>query len=352
MKKIVVLMSKNHGSNQQLLSIARHVYSGYNLQKTTVGLISHAPILFPVYHGVIRTCKTLGGDHPVSRFLKRFILRNHPLQLNEGDIILAKTGRYEFPAQLLAAGSRAQTIYIGQPRRLNSNAFDCLVATPSTPSRTHHIFLDILPTPFSYNEFCALSPPRDRTLWAMLLGGNARGFSYDESTWTQLIDSMIQLAGTHHIRWRISTSPRTGREIETLLKLRFSTEKDSLAELVCWGDQQRKSVQDCLVGTDMAFVTEDSASMLCEALNSRLPIISIRPDAAGHNTLTTPLAEHHQLKGSLLRMTCSQLTAIDIPSWRNRQFSPLRQCWTEQWRKQIPAPNHKNSPSWSLYAPD
>ena len=335
MKKIVVLLSRNHGSNQQLLSIAKYLYRDFQLEEVHVSLFSHAPPLFPLYHRIIRLSKRLGSNHPVTKCLKRLVLRARPLSLTCSDIVLAKTGRYEFPAQLLAAGSGARTIYLGQPRRMNSKAFDCLVATPSTPADPATIFLETLPTSFTYEAFQKSSSARaDKKLWVMLLGGNARGYTYTDQSWSALAQAMLDLAKAHQIRWRISSSPRTGCPAESLIKQIFAQNLGYLESFICWGDNQRKSVMDCLCHADMAFVTEDSASMLCEAVNSRLPTIAIRPDNADHNNLTTPLAVYHHQKGSLLRTTCGQLATIDLHHWRTTQFTALRQCWTTQWQHQ------------------
>ncbi|SEA10610.1 fission ELM1 [Desulfuromusa kysingii] len=336
-KKIIVLQSKYHGSNQQLLSIAKYAFSDYEPHAVNVELRSRKKIFFPLYKVIIFLRSYIGSKKIIAQFLNTLALKNLGPEISDSDVILAKTAPYEVPAQLLAAGSKASVCFIGRPRRFPADKFTCLVSTPSTPVQPNNITLETLPTfsTFKDYELHKINIKESSKIWGMLLGGNAKGFEYDEKTWLTLATDMQKLAKKYKIKWLISTSPRTGKKAEMIFKKVFPNLSPELYELICWGDQQRKSILDCLSSSEVVFVTEDSASMVSEAVNCRIPTISIRPKKTGYNSLTEPLATYHHQKGTLVRMTSDEIGSFDFPLWIRKGYKPLTLCWTEQWRKQV-----------------
>ena len=335
-KRIIILQSKYHGSNQQLLSIAKYAFSDYDPHAVHIELRSRKKILLPIYKIIIIVRNYLGSRNPISQLLNTLALKNVKGKILDADIILAKTAPYECPAQMLAAGTRASVYFIGQPRRFPTDKFTCLVSTPSTPVQPNDITLETLPTFSTFKNYHRhkINTKKPSRIWGMLLGGNAKGFKYDNKTWLTLATDMQEIAKKYKIKWLISTSPRTGKNAEAIFKKIFPEPSPGLYELSCWGDPQQKSILDCLSCSEVVFVTEDSASMISEAVNCRIPTVSIRPKKTGYNGLTEPLATYHHQKGTLIRMTSDEIKSFDFPLWISKDFKPLTLCWTEQWQKQ------------------
>lgn len=333
-RRVVVLLSKYHGSNSQLLAIAKHLNYG-DVVPVRCELRSRSTAFNWFYRLIIGLRNLLGSTSSVSRWLARLVL-NNTVVCNEQDIVLAKTPPFEFPMQILAAGSGAQTYFVGQPKRLPSSNYDLLVSTPSTPVKGASLELEMLPTSFTYKEFQAehahLANQED--CWCLLIGGNARGFSYEETHWKAMADYVLSCCSSQGVQWVISTSPRTGEHAEAYLKQRLMPEAGFNGQLYLWQESkttEQPSVMLMLAAANRVYVTEDSASMLSEAINTRLPVISLRPESSEYNALTTPLAEYHARKAHVVRIPLESVLSeqTSIESWVVSDFSPVEYCWSD-----------------------
>ncbi|MFC3153099.1 ELM1/GtrOC1 family putative glycosyltransferase [Litoribrevibacter euphylliae] len=333
--RVVVLLSKYHGSNQQLLAIAKHLNHG-KVVPIYCELRSRSKVFYLLYRFILWIREVSGLSPKLSNLLIRLVLRNS-IQCHQSDIVLAKTPPFEFPLHLLASGSGAKAYFVGNPKRITRDKYDCLISTPSTQISDAEIQLDMMPTSFTYEEFINTrnSLAVDSNCWCLLIGGNARGFSYSDVHWKELVDYVIDSCVSENIRWVISTSPRTGLEAEDYLKRRLTENSGFSGDLHLWSEgvsENRVSVISLLAQAHRVYVTEDSASMLSEAVNTRMPVISLRPKKSEFNSLTTPLVEYHASKNRSYRVEIEDLKtqATSIESWEITAFSPIESCWSKK----------------------
>ncbi|GLQ32503.1 hypothetical protein GCM10007876_29820 [Litoribrevibacter albus] len=237
---------------------------------------------------------------------------------------------------IMAAGTGAKTYFVGQPKRLPSSNYDLLVSTPSTPVKGTSLELEMLPTSFTYKEFLAeqVNLANQEDGWCLLIGGNARGFSYEERHWKAIADYILSCCSSQGVQWLISTSPRTGKRAEDYLKQRLTPEAGFNGRVILWQKSktiEQPSVMSMLATANRVYVTEDSASMLSEAVNTRLPVISLRPESSEYNALTTPLAEYHAQKAHIVRISLESVLSerTSIENWVVGDFSPLECCWSD-----------------------
>lgn len=336
--KVYLLESKYHGSNQQLRSVAREIFRGYEVISLKLELRSRAKILYSFYWLLLNVLNRTDSACFFSRHVKKLILKGYLIsaeKISDGDVILSKTPPFEYPAAMLKAGSDAKLYHFGELKRLDRKYVDYVISTPSTPAEKPDISLDVMPTEMSLDNFLGRKEAySEDKYYLMLIGGDARGFYYNDTDWESIIRFIEHQSKTYHVNWVISTSPRTGKRVERYIKERLIG-NSHIKELVLWNMGGRKGIADCLSGSEVVFVTEDSASMLSDAINCQLPTVSIRPCQAGFNSLTTPLANYHESKNSILRVKTSQLSCFDFNEWVNREFCPVECCWTESWNKQI-----------------
>ncbi|SEG82597.1 fission ELM1 [Marinobacterium lutimaris] len=259
-------------------------------------------------------------------------MRGHIPVVNDSDVIVLKTPPFEYVALLLAAGSKAKLFYIGSPKRVKSERFGELISTPSTPCASATVMLDMLPTEKSYAEYRERSEVFQGSRYALLLlGGDAKGYHYQSDDWVKISNFVNNYSDITGIKWVVSTSPRTGIDAEKILKSQI--DKNACECFVCWGDGDRKTVFDCLTGACEVFVTHDSASMISEAINVRLPTIVIRPDKTEYNSLTVPLVDHMVSKRAAMDIKCSDLSLESVGEWKNKEFKPINKCWVEAWER-------------------
>ena len=332
-RRVIVLLSKYHGSNQQLLALAK-VIAGENVKPIQCEMRSRSSLLMGMYKLAITLNRKLGSTSLLARFLKKACLKGS-ISCLPGDLVLAKTRPFEIPAQLLAAGSEAKIGYIGSPSRFPHQDYDYLISTPSTPTASAYLELDVLPTSFTYQEYLALRSKQtinDQKTWLLLLGGDARGCEYTEKDWATLISFILYSSNTYDVSWIISTSPRTGALVEKLLAQSLVSEKGFKGKLYLWGEMQQTCPKplELLARSDEVFVSEDSASMISEAVVTRLPVITFSSDESDmKNGLTLPLLTYLDSKRCLKRSTFASLSVDDIEDWKKDGFTSLTECWSE-----------------------
>lgn len=325
-----VIESKYLGSNHQLHALARIVSKNGDYYCLKSQTRSRSKFLLPLYLMIAAIKRHLKPGSWLARTLTQASLQNADFTLCDNDILICKTPPFELPALILAAGTDAKIYYLGTPKRVNRNLFHCIISTPSTPARAPDILLHTLPTSFTYNTFLEHRRPATNSTWALLIGGNARGFTYSEKDWKDLTLTLAKFSATAGVRWLCSTSPRTPPKGENILKA-FALQHPELFEAIhFWSNAEtRPSVLELLTRCEGVVVTEDSASMISEAVNTRLPTICLRPFAHQYNSLTTTLATQLESLGALARLELNEQTDFPLLEWRNSTFRPLTHCWSD-----------------------
>lgn len=337
MRKIYVLESKYQGSNLQLHGLAQVIPGEYEVVPVQCMLRSRKKFFYPLYHLTLFLKSHLPYTWKFSSVITKLVLKSSCFSIECDSIIIAKTPPYEMPAALLSAGIPSKIIFIGEPRKVSRRYFHQIISTPSCVSEKADCFIDLMPVSFTYEQFRAarlLRVPR-QSAWCILLGGDARGYEYKEEDWLMMIDALIRHAQLAGVRLIISSSPRTGKEAEQLFKTRLSAYPELAQEMVWWSAGDRKKTFDLMLDADLIVVTEDSASMVSEALNTRLPIVAICPSLSCRNSLTTDFVCFHNEKGRLLRLSIAEFFKCDIVQWLSSSWTPLDECWSTSVRRQL-----------------
>lgn len=116
---------------------------------------------------------------------------------------------------------------------------------------------------------------RGRPLWALLVGGNGSGYGYHDSDWHRLGAAVQALSEQYGIQWLISTSRRTGATGVNILQRYVD---DDICRAAIWYEDDASEPLDAFLGAaSHIFCTEDSLSMVSEAVAMDKPVISLRP---------------------------------------------------------------------------
>lgn len=333
--KAYVLLSKYHGSNQQLIALANQLVGEDHVLKITCELRSRKKLFLPFFKLIFLLKRIVKPHGWLFKCLGKMALTECPHDIRPMDFIISKTPPFELPALMLTAGTGARSIHIGTPKRMKRSFFNTLISTPSTPVSHADIELEVLPTSLTFTEFQArkLKINRKSGVWLMLIGGDAKGIHYDSSDWDVLINELLNVARIHTIKWLVVTSPRSCLELENRLSESAEAYPKAFEGLVLWGEGDRTPIAECLARSEVAVVTEDSASMISEALNCRLPVFSCRPEASEYNSLTTPLVEHHEICSHLKRFALVQNELVERLTWLQNKHKPLTICWAEELQR-------------------
>jgi mitochondrial fission protein ELM1 len=197
------------------------------------------------------------------------------------DLILSSGGRSVFAARTLAVKYGVPFVFLGERKPYPPDWFHTVFTPSSLETAANDLRMDVIPTkitPEIVTQAAAdwAERPAGR-LWAMLIGGKSRSHDFQDSDWENLAKGMAQLAEQEGIRWLLTTSRRTGKELET--KLRELLPPEILADAVWWCRQPEKKLAAYLGAAEAIWVTQDSISMVTEAVATDKPVIVIQPAA-------------------------------------------------------------------------
>ncbi len=195
------------------------------------------------------------------------------------DLVVSSCGQSAYLNRLLCQAFGARGIFIGEVAPFPAAWFDRVV-TPVTNAAPNELLMPVIETgcsPESGNlaaeKFWPGPPPVN--CWTLLLGGDSRSHRYVESDWEALAVGLEQLSKSYQIRWLVTSSRRTGTQVEEWLRRRLPTE--ILAESVWYGSDPRKAVAAFLAIGERIFVTQDSLTMMSEGLAMEKRVELLRP---------------------------------------------------------------------------
>ncbi len=128
--------------------------------------------------------------------------------------------------------------------------------------------------PKAVPQYGAANPPK---LAGLLIGGDSGLFHYREEEWRRLLDFARQLSAQWGTRWLISTSRRTpdpiAEEVFALAK-----DKDVVADFLDYRWAGPGTLPKIFGRAEVIVCSEDSSTMISEAIAARLPVIGVSPE--------------------------------------------------------------------------
>jgi hypothetical protein len=239
------------------------------------------------------------------------------------DLIISSGGKTVFINAWLAQHYGCQNTFIGDTRGVHDDYFARIVVQHS-PRGAHPAHGDdprfipsLIPTEITpallaqaAEVYTAAREPefRGRRHWTLVLGGDSGGYRYRPAEWETLGAGLRALAERHGIRWLITTSRRTSPVAEAVLQ------RDDLRphvdELQIYRTDPRQIYNALLGCGEVIFCTEDSGTMLTEAVSAGRPLFSIRPGVARTTRAHRELLDFYSDCGWLKRVTIDELARL------------------------------------------
>ena len=219
---------------------------------------------------------------PASRWMRLFyVMPDLPVQ--RCDLVVSAGGKTSFANAWLSRDMNVPNIFAGSLRRLSPRLFTVtLTLEPVDPPSAANLVLDLPPSAVDDLTLDQqgerlrqnLQLPRER-LYTLLIGGDGAGYQYSARDWKQLGELLNVLGERYQIRWLLLGSRRTGNEAQRIIQ---STLDSALVAGTVWYESgQQVEIGAYLGAADQVFVTEDSMTMITEAIYSRRPVVSLRP---------------------------------------------------------------------------
>jgi len=285
-----------------------------------VQTIECRPQLTGVARSLVRAWMGRVG-RPLPRWMLQRWLRVAPLTPTgaKPDLILSSGGKSVFAARTLAARTGTPFVFLGERKPYPSEWFHTAFTPSPLETGVNDAPIEMIPTQIncaSVERAAGQWPERPAgRLWAMIIGGASVSHRYKEADWDALANGMNHLARTHGIRWLLTTSRRTGADTER--QLRAALSPDVLAKAVWWAEQVEKKLAAFLGAAELVFVTQDSVTMVTEAVASGRPAVVVRPEQVSFDETSflpgyfANLEQHGRIQ---------RIQMCDVPLWSAGDF--------------------------------
>ena len=191
------------------------------------------------------------------------------------DIIVSSGKDTSMLNALLGIWYGAKTLYVGHPKKLDNRLFTHVLTVLSL-GFDNEIVLDVAPTLLYRGDIKAFCnkyklDPKAR-YWSLLIGGDGAGYHYTQ----QEIDALIGFvnATSGQVQWLVTTSRRTPNDFEAQMQQQMKA-----AVFVAYNQKPEKVIGGFLTLSERVFVTEESASMVSEAVASGKAVVTLYPSS-------------------------------------------------------------------------
>jgi len=213
---------------------------------------------------------------PLSEALLRRIAEvKIPADSPRPDLIVSSGGKSVFAAKTLAGRSGVPYVFIGERKPYPASWFHTIISPVFGESCANSIDVELIPTPVT-PEFIAQKGAEEKNVWCMIVGGASRSHRFCDKDWIGMAQGMNALAERENIRWLVTTSRRTGAQAEVMLKEHLNEE--FIEDAIWWAEAPRKELYSFMARSEVLFVTQDSVTMVTEAVSSGKPVVVVGPE--------------------------------------------------------------------------
>jgi uncharacterized protein len=111
----------------------------------------------------------------------------------------------------------------------------------------------------------------------VLVGGNSGAHRYADEDWHQLTRFLQDAHQAHGIRWLVATSRRSGPAISDALAAMAADGRSGLDTFIDFRTAGPGTLARIFAEADALLCTDDSTTMLSEAVGAGLPVVSVAP---------------------------------------------------------------------------
>jgi len=193
----------------------------------------------------------------------------------EPDLMICSGGKSVFPARALSVKHDVPLVFVGEHKHFPAEWFHTVVSPVSAESADNVINVELIPTGVT-PEMIEERGMSENKLWCMIIGGASRSHHFKESDWHALAEGMNVIAARENVRWLLTTSRRTGAAAEAVMK--DVLDESVLEDAIWWSEKPRRELYDFIARSELLCVTQDSVTMVTEAVSSGRPVVSVYPE--------------------------------------------------------------------------
>ena len=316
------------GEQRKLEAIGAILEEDYNIKIYTVDADMRR---LPVIRDVLRLLilhtrfRRYMRNPALSWIVLRLATSGHKLPKDvEPSIVIATMSAYEVSALLLATSFEAKWIHIGPTKRAWKDLVTLAVCPPAPRSPVSpFVDIQIEPTPVRFSA--ERGAPGERPAAALLLG------QIDVRHWAPLFEIMAAISAKLGVSWIVTTAPRTSRDAEDHVQAKLAEFGDRIpVRQTIWWKPGAPQTKDIVRGAKLVLVTEDSRTMLSDAVATGKPVYLL-----GHGPYRVEGYNRCLIDSVLSRKRAVRLDVSDcggfVPDLSI--FRPLEECWSSTFRR-------------------
>lgn len=210
-----------------------------------------------------------------------------PLVLGDADVVISAGGDTLAANVAAARALGALNIFCGTLRHLPPEAFGLIVSSYARHARLPRHLVTLKPSGIDPDllprrvEPCRSEAGRPPRLAGLLVGGPSGLFHWRDQEWERLAMFLLESHHRFGIRWLVSTSRRTPDAVGNRLQALAQEAAGPIAELIDFRVAGPGTLPRLFASVEAILATEDSSTMLSEAVCARLPVVGIAPERHG-----------------------------------------------------------------------
>jgi mitochondrial fission protein ELM1 len=215
----------------------------------------------------------------------RMAYRIDAYALPKADLVISAGGETQMPNICVSRFLGIPSIFCGSLLRgLEPENFDLIISSyaKDTNSDRHMVVLkpssidpEALGRPAIVPRY---GPERRPSLAGLLVGGNAGPFRYRRDEWERLLVFAAEVSKAWGTRWLVSTSRRTPDAVADRIA-ELAKDESVIARFIDFRTAGPGTLPEIFAKADVIVCTEDSSTMISEAVSARLPVVGVAPAA-------------------------------------------------------------------------
>ncbi len=274
---LLIIKDKRPGHYNQSIGIAES-FKVFNKSVNIefIDIEIRSKFLRKVLTWIVNNFLQFGNDMYSFKYLKLFY-KEYSLPQNIPEIIISTGGDTANINVWFSRTYKTKNIFNGRLRGQKENFFN-IITTLIPLGYKNELILDIAPSLISKNkiEKYAQTFKKKNSLgnryYTLLIGGDGAGYNYNKDFYNKLISFVKRISKKEKVKWLITTSRRTPLDVEKYLKNELSNCCDYFVD---YNRNSQKVLMPFLGLGEIVFVTEDSSSMISEAVSAKKPVITL-----------------------------------------------------------------------------
>jgi mitochondrial fission protein ELM1 len=236
--------------------------------------------------------------------------------LPPADVVVSAGGETLAANAAAARALGAANIFCGRLRRLAPQHVKLVLVTLESLATHPNHLVCLPPSPIDVGQMRAagrdarrFGPANPPARVGVLIGGNSGAFRYRQSDWLRLTCFLRDAHRSHGVGWLATTSRRSGAFIGDALAAMAAEPESGLETFIDFRTAGPGTLAQIFAAADAVLCTDDSTTMLSEAVGACLPVVAVAPQASAVETREAEYRRYLAGRGWYRPLPLAQLTA-------------------------------------------